>query len=90
MKKINIICPICSKFKRIQVPKEIFEIDEGSLLKIPILPGDVCEHKFIVILDYQFSIRDYEVINSDQKFDRYLNKGQKSSIEELEYDFFDF
>ena len=61
MKKIHVVCPICNKFRRLPVPPEIFEIDEGALLKLPVRSGVVCNHQFIVLLDYHFSIRDYEV-----------------------------
>lgn len=68
MRKLNVVCPICSKFKRIPVPQDIFEIDEGYLLKIPIRKGEVCDHFFVVILDYNFSVRDYEIPQNEQEF----------------------
>lgn len=74
MKKISIICPICSKFKRIEVPSYIFEIDEGSLLKFPIKAGTMCKHSFIVILDYHFKVRDYEIPTSIDEIQQYYNK----------------
>ena len=70
MRKLNVVCPICSKFKRIPVPQDIFEIDEGYLLKLPIHKGQVCNHFFVVILDYHFSIRDYEIPPSENEFAR--------------------
>ena len=74
MKKISIICPICKKFKRTTIPPEIFSIDEGSLLKLPIPIGKICDHSFVVILDYHFKIRDYEIINSEIDFQNFQKK----------------
>ena len=68
MRKLNICCPICNKFKRIKIPLEIFDIDEGSLLKLPIKEGLICKHKFLVILDYHFNVRDFEVTCENEKY----------------------
>ncbi len=84
LKKIHIICPICSKNKRILIPEDIFEIDEGSLLKYPINQGIICSHQFILVLDYNFSIRDYEIPKSSIVFKTYFNKTKEQN---LLYDF---
>ena len=78
MKRINVICPVCQKFKRLEVPRKIFNIDEGYLLKLPIDRGEVCTHEFLVLLDYHFSIRDYEIPNDQPRADhesRNLSEG---------------
>ncbi|MCF2139058.1 MAG: hypothetical protein K9W44_03280 [Candidatus Lokiarchaeota archaeon] len=67
MRKILIVCPICNKSKRIPVPESIFHIEEGSLLKIPIKKNTICSHEFILIIDYNFSIRDYEIDKDEIK-----------------------
>jgi hypothetical protein len=77
MKKLQICCPICSKFKLLPVPKEIFDIDEGSLLKLPIQKGIVCAHSFLCVIDYNFSIRDYEIIKTDEDFQKYQQKANR-------------
>ena len=74
MRKLNVVCPLCSKFKRITIPSYIFNIDEGCLLKLPISENTICSHKFIAILDYNFNIRDYETNISDEDFSIYQNK----------------
>ena len=87
MRKLNVVCPICSKFKRIPVPQDIFEIDEGYLLKLPIHKGHVCDHFFVVILDYHFSVRDYEIPPSELEFAQ--NYQQKKNIPRLiDFSFF--
>ena len=74
MRKIIITCPICLKNKRVELPLNIFEIDEGSLLKYPIDKNIVCSHRFIILLDYNFSIRDYEILKNKKIFEEYLSK----------------
>lgn len=74
MRKISIMCPICSKFKRMEIPAYIFDVDEGSLLKFPIKSGEICEHNFIVILDYHFTVRDYEIPKSHDEIIKYYKK----------------
>lgn len=76
MKKILVVCPICNKSKRIIVPESIFELEEGSLLKILIKKNQVCSHEFGLLLDFHFSIRDYEL---DEKS---LEKIRKSHSQE--------
>jgi len=79
MRKLQIVCPICSKSKRIEIPPEIFNIDEGSLLKVPIKSGLVCPHSFMMLIDYNFSIRDYEIISNPKEFEAMMRKSQKKS-----------
>lgn len=87
MKKLHISCPICSKFKIIPVPRDVFNIDEGSLLKLPITRGLICQHQFICVIDYNFSIRDYEIPKSDQEFTQWRSKSTLSDGR-LEFNFF--
>lgn len=79
MRKIQIVCPICQKSKRIPIPWEIFNIDEGSLLKHPIRSGEICDHSFLILLDYQFSIRDYEIPGPNTDIKKYFEKLEKNS-----------
>ena len=84
MKKIHVVCPTCNKSKRIKVPPEIFQVDEGSLLKLPIRRGQICEHQFALLIDYNFSIRDYEV--EPELIEGLFEKSKKDS----DYSIFDF
>jgi len=61
LKKILVVCPICNKSKRIIVPESIFKLEEGSLLKLVIKKNQICQHEFGLLLDFHFSIRDYEI-----------------------------
>ena len=87
MKKLHVVCPVCGKFRRLPVPKEVFEIDEGSLLKLPIHKGKICDHAFLVVIDYNFSIRDYEVPNRADKLKKYF-QAPKSQTNAFDYSFF--
>ena len=87
MRKLHVVCPVCTKFKRLPMPREIFEIDEGALLKLPIRKGVVCDHEFLVVIDYNFSIRDYEVPNRQHNLDGYFNKAT-SKDEAFEFSYF--
>ena len=86
MRKLNVVCPICSKFKRIPVPQNIFEIDEGYLLKLPIHKGQVCDHFFVVVLDYHFSVRDYEIFSESDFAQNYQQKKVIPSL--IDFSFF--
>lgn len=57
MRKLHVVCPECGTVKRIGVPAEIFDHDDGSLLNILIRSGTICQHSFIAYVDYHFSIR---------------------------------
>lgn len=82
---MNVVCPICSKFRRIPVPQDIFEIDEGYLLKLPIHKGQVCDHFFIVVLDYHFSVRDYEISNESDFAQNYQQKKVIPSLNDFSF-----
>ena len=56
---IFIQCPICSKVKRIEVPKDIFKYECAGLLYLKIQKQKICEHAFYAILDQCLSVRDY-------------------------------
>ena len=87
MRKLHVVCPICLKSKRIGIPVEIFNIDEGSLLKMPIKPGVICDHAFIMLIDYNFAIRDYEVISNPKELENILTKS-KGKNERVSFSYF--
>lgn len=87
MRKLHVSCPICSKFKIVPVPREVFNIDEGSLLKLPITRGMICQHQFMCVIDYNFSVRDYEIPKNDQEFAQWRSKSA-SANERYEFSFF--
>ncbi len=77
MRKIHLVCPICKKSKRIYIPDKIFNKDDGSLLKLPVEKFEICPHQFIAVIDYNFSVRDYEIVENDEIFQFYLKKIHK-------------
>jgi hypothetical protein len=87
MRKIHVVCPICSKSRRLPISKGIFDIDEGALLKFPIKKGVICEHEFLILVDYNFSIRDYEVPNKRNDLSEYF-EGKKKGFDVCEFSYF--
>ncbi|MHA1475178.1 MAG: hypothetical protein ACTSQ5_08325 [Promethearchaeota archaeon] len=77
MRKIHLICPICHRNKRIIIPNKIFNKDEGSLLRLPVEKDEICPHQFIAVIDYNFSVRDYEIVENDKLFQYHLEKNRK-------------
>ncbi len=77
LKKILIVCPVCSKSRRIAIPHNIFDVDEGYLLKFPIRKNLICSHEFLVVTDYNFSIRDYEIPSETNDLTHYFEEKQK-------------
>jgi hypothetical protein len=69
------------------VPWEIFNIDEGSLLKLPVRPGDICDHTFLVLLDYQFAIRDYEIPGPNTNIEQYIQKSD-AAAQRFDFEYF--
>lgn len=83
MKKIHVVCPICGKSKFMPIPRDIFTVDEGYLLKYPIRAGEICDHKFICCVDYNFKIRDYETGAGIEKY--FTASTQKPSAADYSY-----
>ncbi|MFX1365257.1 MAG: hypothetical protein ACFFCE_16890 [Promethearchaeota archaeon] len=66
MTKIEIRCPICEKWKDVEIADDApINVPKG-VLAINIEGGDICEHSFIVYIDKNFDVRnclvaDFEV-----------------------------
>ena len=86
MKKLHIVCPVCSKTKRIPIPYEIFEREQGALLKLPIRKGMICEHHFLALLDYHFSVRAYEIPKTKTE-ENIFSSIQRTTPKRLEFSF---
>ena len=63
-KNINVKCPVCKTFKKLDLPKALFLQKEVGTIKIQIPPGAVCsDHQFIIFLDSEGVVRGYERID---------------------------
>ncbi|WP_371803913.1 hypothetical protein [Candidatus Lokiarchaeum ossiferum] len=62
IKKVNIICPTCSKSKKIAAPVDIIKKKETGATSVYIPSGMVCEHEFYAYIDKNFAVRDYLVL----------------------------
>ncbi|MGQ4833615.1 MAG: hypothetical protein ACP6IS_06955 [Candidatus Asgardarchaeia archaeon] len=64
MADVRVICPTCKKTGTIDVPDYIFEnIPEGGLIKVSVLPGNICSHGFIVYVDKNKIARRYSAVD---------------------------
>jgi hypothetical protein len=61
-RKIVVKCPECHRVKRVTIPEDFLDelLVRGELLVLRLRPGDVCQHRFNALLDWHFSLRDYE------------------------------
>ena len=58
MARVEIRCPICSKWKYIEIVDDATKNVAKGLLAINIAAGMICEHSFIVYIDKNFAVRD--------------------------------
>jgi hypothetical protein len=54
---IEIVCPICTKRKNIEIPNVVKGV---NFIEHQLLEGEVCEHSFTVYLDSKFNILGYK------------------------------
>jgi hypothetical protein len=62
VKKITIICPICSNHKPVPVPIDLIKGKETGATSVYIPTGMVCDHEFYAYIDRNFRVRDYLVL----------------------------
>ncbi|NVM36391.1 MAG: hypothetical protein HWN81_12405 [Candidatus Lokiarchaeota archaeon] len=63
-KTLEVVCPICSVMKNINIPEAIFSQKKFGSVKIQVPINAVCpEHQFIVFVDTKGKIRGYEKID---------------------------
>ena len=58
MAKIEVHCPICSKWDKIEIADEATKNITKGLLAINITAGMICEHSFIAYVDKNLIVRD--------------------------------
>lgn len=58
MVKIEVRCPICSKWENIEISDSATENITKGLLAVNIEAGMICEHSFIAYIDKNFIVRD--------------------------------
>jgi len=59
MSKIQIRCPICSKWGYIEVSEVIFKNVSRGVVAVNIASNTICEHTFIAYIDKNLAVRDY-------------------------------
>ena len=58
MARIEIRCPLCSKWDHIEISDDATENVSKGLLAINIASGMICEHSFIAYVDKNLIVRD--------------------------------
>ncbi len=58
MAKIDVRCPVCSSWEKIDVSEDMTKNVKKGLLAINITAGMICEHSFICYVDKNLSVRD--------------------------------
>jgi hypothetical protein len=58
MAKIDIRCPVCSEWKKLDIPDDAVDESTKGLLTINVTAGMICEHSFIVYVDKNLIVRD--------------------------------
>ena len=78
MARIEIRCPLCSKWGHIEISEDATKNVSKGLLAINIAAGMICEHSFIAYVDKNLSVRDCLV--ADFKIE--LPEGEESGKSE--------
>ncbi|MHA2394569.1 MAG: hypothetical protein ACXAEX_21785 [Promethearchaeota archaeon] len=58
MAKIDVRCPVCSNWEKIDISDDITENAKKGIVAINITAGMICEHSFIAYVDKNLSVRD--------------------------------
>lgn len=67
VKPIHVICPICNKETKIDIPIFVVNYAKDGMVKIQIPQGSCCqEHSFMAFVDKKFVVRGYQ--NADIEF----------------------
>ncbi|MFW9952849.1 MAG: hypothetical protein ACFFKA_22235 [Candidatus Thorarchaeota archaeon] len=59
MAKLEIRCPICSKWEKIEILDDAKKNVKKGLLAVNIAPGMICDHSFIAYIDKNLVVREY-------------------------------
>lgn len=58
MAKIEVRCPICSEWDKIEIPDDSIKKVTKGLITINVTSGMICEHSFFVYVDKNLITRD--------------------------------
>ncbi|MHA1147687.1 MAG: hypothetical protein ACTSR8_05535 [Promethearchaeota archaeon] len=58
VKKVSIICPVCSKSGNIEIDENILNKSSRGITAINLPVGLICDHSFIAYIDKNFEVRD--------------------------------
>jgi len=86
MAKIDVRCPVCSSWQKIDVSEDMTKNVKKGLLAINITAGMICEHSFICYVDKNLSVRDSLVADFKIEVLDSTDKEETSDIEALRFD----
>ncbi|MFX0030738.1 MAG: hypothetical protein ACFE8B_16110, partial [Candidatus Hermodarchaeota archaeon] len=85
MAKIEVRCPICSKWDHIEVSDDATKDLEKGLLAVNINSGMICNHSFVAYVDKNFIVRDcliadFEIKVSDSSTSQETERSSMSDV----------
>jgi hypothetical protein len=91
MAKVQVRCPICSKWDKIEISDDATKNVSKGLLAINIASGMICEHSFIAYIDRNFSVRDclvadFKIEIPERKLSGVANKTTIADTETIKLD----
>ena len=63
MAKLEIRCPICSKWDKIEILDGAVKNVKKGLLAVNITPGMICDHSFIAYVDNNLTVRECFIVD---------------------------
>ena len=91
MAKIEVRCPICSKWENIEVSDDVTKDLAKGLIAVNINAGMICEHNFIAYVDKNFIVRDcliadFEIQVSESSASQEVEENITSEVESINHD----
>jgi hypothetical protein len=86
MAKIDVRCPVCSSWEKIDVSEDMTKNVKKGLLAINITAGMICEHSFICYVDKNLSVRDSLVADFKIEVAGEAENHMDQNIENVEID----
>ncbi|MFX1502254.1 MAG: hypothetical protein ACFFDH_14930 [Promethearchaeota archaeon] len=86
MAKIEIRCPICDKWKDVEIADDATINVTKGVLAINIEGGDICEHSFIVYIDKNFDVRNCLVADFEVEVQENISNGETKTEDHREPD----
>ena len=92
MAKINVRCPVCSKWDHIEISDDATMNITKGLLAVNIATGMICEHTFIAYVDKNLTVRDcliadFKIEATETSATKKIDNTISPEIKSINYDF---